>query len=59
MQTNPAQQIETIKRELTEAYAIRAQADEKILALRNVLQGAGLGVELQKQAEAVAEVPAQ
>lgn len=47
---NPTEQIESIKRELNEAYAIRAQADEKIAALRNVLQGAALGVELQKQA---------
>lgn len=46
----PVEQIETIKRELNEAFAVRAQADEKIAALRNVLQGAALGIELQKQA---------
>lgn len=46
----PAEQIATYQRELTEAYALRAQADERITALRNTLQGAALGVELQKQA---------
>jgi hypothetical protein len=48
------QQYEQLKRELTEALALRAQCDEKITALRNVLQGAGLGVELQKAATAEA-----
>lgn len=53
---NAQQQFEQVKRELDSALAIRAQADEKIAALRNVLQGAALGVELQKLA--AAEAPA-
>lgn len=51
------QQFEQIKKELNEALALRAQVDEKILALRNVLQGAALGVELQKAVEAAAQEP--
>lgn len=48
------QQYEQIRKELTEALAARAQIDEKIVGLRNVLQGAALGVELQKAAAAEA-----
>lgn len=49
-QQSPTEAVEAIKRELIEAYAARAQADEKIAAIRNVLAGVGLGVEVQKQA---------
>lgn len=46
------QNLESIQKQLQEALAQRALIDEKILSLRNVMQGAGLGVELEKEAQA-------
>lgn len=44
------QQFEQLQKQLLEAYVQREAADEKIKAIRNVIAGVGLGVEIQKEA---------
>jgi hypothetical protein len=55
--TTPAQTAAELQKELTEALAQRAMIDEKVLALRNALQGVALGIEIQKAVAAEVNVP--
>jgi len=49
---NHTQRLESIQKELTEALAQKALLDEKIVALRNLVQGISFGAEMAKAAAA-------